>query len=561
MSLWTRYLAGDAGRWAFRHERLRLRDGRTLGQALERDPWQRELWDLVDAPELRVGMIVGTRGLGKTELAGAVAIERMVLRTDFRVFAIANDADQARLIHEAAAGFVTRDKALAAICNVQRNRIECQASGSRLEVLTSDAISSYGLGSKPTLFVFDELWGLTDRALLDAVLSALPKAPGSQLLVTTNAGFFDTPAWELWKLCRDGGDSAFRGWDSFERGVWPSWMPIEERERQRRLLPASVFERFFENRWTSGSGEFLSREDVEACIDEDLEPHALRFSPAHRHYLGIDLGLKHDRSAIVVLHKERERAVVDHVATWYGTPERPVSLEDVHAYLAMLGRRIPRLKRAYADPWQGSLLIERARRGGMRTLEEFPFTTANVQLLSQSLWNAFRSDAIRIPPYGPLIDELVGAKLVQRRYGWRIDHQAGGFSDHLMALGLALVASIGESGEVVIDDTRWQEMLEAYKARVADWRPFGFGKRHGLTLVGGPKDLEAEIRVAQILRKLDRISGQEYAALRQHIAERVHRTPGGLRSVGLDDGGWLDRELGSLESFVLGREREDARVA
>ena len=39
MISWKRYVDGDAGLWLFRSERLRHRDGRSITEALEADPW------------------------------------------------------------------------------------------------------------------------------------------------------------------------------------------------------------------------------------------------------------------------------------------------------------------------------------------------------------------------------------------------------------------------------------------------------------------------------------------------------------------------------------------
>ena len=90
-------------RWAFRRERLRLPNGTTLGgEALARDPWQGKVWEIFDSATY--AFLCGTRGVAKTTTAAAFAIERCALRRDFRAIVVANDGDQAQLLHEAAAG-------------------------------------------------------------------------------------------------------------------------------------------------------------------------------------------------------------------------------------------------------------------------------------------------------------------------------------------------------------------------------------------------------------------------------------------------------------------------
>ena len=551
MTTWSRYMDGQVGRWAFRHERLVLPNGRTMGQALEDDPWQREIWDIVDDPSVEVAMLLGFRGIGKTSFVAALGSERIVLRRRHEVIAVANDLDQVRLLLEEAAGFVRRDPMLSKVCSIFRDRIENRQTGSRLRVVTADAVSSYGLGARPTTYLYDELWGATNRDLLDALLSALPKSPGSQFIAPTNAGFVDTPAHELWQLCRAPENPSFVGWDSVERGVWPSWLPRDALEQQRKLLPKSQVDRLWFNVWTAGGGEYLAREDVLACVDDSLDPHSQKFVANRRYYGGVDLGVRHDRSVIAIGHKEREVFVCDHIATWFGTQECPVSLEAVQAHLHMLAGKIPRLRRVYVDPWQALLLIERAKRAGVRNVEEYTFTSQNLQLLSQSVWQAFRSGNIRVPRYEPLLDELVSAKVRESRYHWRVDHEAGGYTDHLTALGLALVAAIPERGELIFESPSDQHLIEFFRERVSSPHRFGFAKRSGRMSVGaGPSrpDLAAEVRLCQLLHKADRISPEEVAMLREEIRRRAFDDPWMQWRSQYTDG--LEAELGTVFDFV-----------
>jgi hypothetical protein len=562
VSGWAKYLRGAAGREAFRRERLRLPTGQTVGESFEADPWLRAgPWAMWDDPGLQVGFIVAQRGAAKTTTAAAMALEALSIGGDCEVIVVSNDADQAGLVHDAAAGFVRRDQVLGALLEVYRDRVENRHTGARLRVLTSDAVTSYGLGGRRSLLIYDEIFGARSRDLLDSLVSALPKVKGSKLLALSNAGFVDSAAWQLLQLCKSG-DPAFRAWDSVEAGVWPSWMDPAERERQKRALPPSVYARLWLNQWTSGGGDFLTREDVESCIDEDLNPHRLEFDPGRRFFLGIDVGTKHDRSCVLVGHKEREVFVVDSIATWQGTPEAPVSLEHVTAHVLMLGQKIKRLRKGYVDPWQAIHLLERVHRAGLRTVEEYTFTPKNVQMLSQALWNAFRSQTVRIPPHAYLVEELVTARVVERSYGWRVDHSSvsGSYSDHLMALGMALVASAGDHGELVGETESDRQLVETLVQNIRYPRRFGFPRRLGLQLMnmdGGPAEPERHdvaIRLLQLLLRLERLSEPEAEMISRTIRDEVSRC--GCRrllewTVDAFDEGQIHEgyQLGSLSQF------------
>ena len=527
---WSRYLNGADGHEAFRAEVLRLPDGRSVAQGFERDPWLREMLAAVDDPLCQVFFADGTRGSGKTTSISWIAVERLALRSSHDVLVFANDKDQAKILLREAARFVKRSPLLAKILDVQAGGIVNRTNGSRMEVLAADAASNFGFGIRPFTAILDEFCYAPNRDLWDALFTALPKSSGSQVIILTNAGpTRDCVAYEVREMCRKSTEPAFRFFSTAAASVVPSWISKDEIEQQRRSLPDSVFARLWAGAWGCGDGGFLSREEVEACIDPRLDAASMKFAADRNYFIGIDLGLKHDRSAIVVLHKERETYVVDHIETWFGTPENPVSLEAVQSYLHMLGKRIRRLRRVFVDPWQGMLLMERAKRAGVRGIEEFTFTVQNVQLLSQSLWHAIRSRNVRMPAYALLVEELVQAKVVERRYGWRVDHRSGGFSDHLIALGMAIVAAMPDKGVLVTEDHQLSQLIDYWGKRVTSRRRFGLGSDSGLMTVAmnpedrhRPRDLRAEIRLLQVLRRADRISDVEADTMLSEIREASH---------------------------------------
>ena len=142
MSLWPRYLDGNAGLWAFRQERLFHRDGRSVAGAFERDSWQRAIFDIVDDPSVRLAFIETPRGYGKTTIAAALATERLVCRPDHSIYVVAADRDQARILTSEANGFVNRDPVFRRICVPLRERIANKLNDSTLEVLSADAASN-----------------------------------------------------------------------------------------------------------------------------------------------------------------------------------------------------------------------------------------------------------------------------------------------------------------------------------------------------------------------------------------------------------------------------------
>ncbi len=124
-----------------------------------------------------------------------------------------------------------------------------------------------------------------------------------------------------------------------------------------------------------------SPEDLAACVTLDgPQPH----DPRHRYVIGLDLGLKKDRTVLAVCHAERMSGpplvVLDRPHVLAGTRERPVSLADIemvaHKAATIFGAPI-RL-----DPWQAVGLAQRAP--GSRGKRH------RVDVLAPSRWGGWR---------------------------------------------------------------------------------------------------------------------------------------------------------------------------
>ena len=62
-------------------------------------------------------------------------------------------------------------------------------------------------------------------------------------------------------------------------------------------------------------------------------------------------------------------------------------------------------------------------------MKEFTFTSESVRRLSESLFNLIQTGRLRLYPDRELEREPLSLNVVQKGYGWRIDHGSGGFSD------------------------------------------------------------------------------------------------------------------------------------
>ncbi len=169
---------------------LRLEDGRTWLAAATR-------WQLDDAKAIldpprrgpRLHFLTRPRGGSKTTDLAAVASALLVeeLPPNSRAYALAADRDQARLLVDALGGLVARTPGLAGAIKVER-WTATTPSGARLEVVSADEASSYGL--RAHLFIVDEItvWPAPQRGVWVSIVSAIPKVKNARLVVLASAG-------------------------------------------------------------------------------------------------------------------------------------------------------------------------------------------------------------------------------------------------------------------------------------------------------------------------------------------------------------------------------------
>jgi hypothetical protein len=158
---------------------LVIEDGRRWGDAAS--DFQREDAEAVLDPESATpySFLTRARGGSKTgDLAGmAIAAMLAQLPPSSRLYGIAADQDQGRLLVDSIDGYARRTPELRGALDVQSFRVVARRPGSVLDVLAADAASVWGL--RPAFLVVDELaqWGSTagPRTIFEAVTTAVAK--------------------------------------------------------------------------------------------------------------------------------------------------------------------------------------------------------------------------------------------------------------------------------------------------------------------------------------------------------------------------------------------------
>jgi hypothetical protein len=414
---------------------LRLDDGR---------PWAAAAtdWQLADAAAVcdptgpRRHFQVRPRGASKTTDAAAAALALLVTEAPprSRSHAYAADADQARELLDALAGFASRTPGLGGAVKLEAGRATVIRSSATLQVEASDAASAFG--KRPWLVTIDELsqWPRTPNhtRLWGAIVSALPKRADSRLLVISMAGSPTHPSYRVWRRAQSSAD-----WRASRVPGPCPWWSASDVAATRAELTEAEFRQYVLAEWCESDDALTTEGDVQACVThpEPLPPRA-----GVRYCLSVDVGTRRDRTAVAVAHTEPSpagrRVVVDRVLRWQGTRLRPVQLGEVEAALLRLHREYHGAPLVF-DFHQAAQLTERLRAAGVRCLE-YPFTVAGVNRLARVLHGALRDRAIGLPDDPELLAELREVRIVATGPGTvKLDNPPGTHDDQAVAVALA----------------------------------------------------------------------------------------------------------------------------
>lgn len=430
---------------------LVLEDGPRWGEVAEPFQWQ-DARAVLDADSATpYSFLTRGRGASKTaDLAGmAVAVMVAQLAPASRLYAVAADRDQGRLIVDSVHGFAQRTPELRGVLEVGAYRVAATRGGSVLEILAADAPGAWGL--RPSFVIADEVaqWGSTGapRRLWEAVVTAVAKIRGCRLAVCTTAG--DPAHWSRRVLDHALADPL---WRVHEVPGPAPWLDPERLAEQRRRLPESAYRRLFLNEWVAADDRLASPEQIRALatLDGPLPP-----ARGERYVVAVDLGLTKDATVAAVAHAEPlarvldgdppwqetivgTRLVLDRLEVWQGTRDRPVDLSAVEAWVGQASDSYFNAQ-VVVDPWQAAGLAQRLRRRGVR-VTEYPFTAQSVGRIARTLIVAIENQALALPDDEALLDELEHVRVRETTPGvYRLDHDADRHDDRAIALGLAAV--------------------------------------------------------------------------------------------------------------------------
>jgi hypothetical protein len=277
-------------------------------------------------------------------------------------------------------------------------------NGSVIQVLAQHYTSA--AGSRPSLVLYDELWGyISERARrMWAEMTLPPTIPNAMRVIVTYAGFEDESdllfdiynksfvngavVEELKDIVDDNDDPVchkngrtFVMWDTVPRMPWQT--PDYYESEMANLRP-SDFLRMHKNRWVTSNESFIPVEMWDKAASKLAGPLTLlKDQPAHTLpiTIGVDIGTKHDSSAVVGVYYDSKRNKVGLAfhAIWIPIQGETLDIENtVESYLINIWK-VFKLIGVLFDPSQFLRSGVSLRRRGLPMIE-FPQTEGNMTL-------------------------------------------------------------------------------------------------------------------------------------------------------------------------------------
>jgi len=398
------------------------------------------------------------RGHSKTtDLAVQIAWILIASHRALSGIAAAADMDQAALVSAAVQRIARGNPELFRDLIFQKNLIRNKKTGSKLEIISSDVQSSWGI--IPDFIICDELCHWEQPEMWESLLSSAAKKKDCLLVVLTNAGVGRDWQWKVREAARE----SQRWYFSTLDGPQAPWITDDWLEEQKEMLPKPVFERLWLNRWQHSDGEFVTLAEAEACRDDSLAWTAGGEQNV-TYFAAVDYAEKHDYTVGVVVHRDGENIVVDRMDAISPTPDSPVPVSWVERWIENVGSNFPHVRFVLDEyqlvgviqKYESHFEIDRFAFAGGRGNHQLAIHLRRLILNRKISWYADCGAVDSILLRDDLETELASLKLKVSASGrCRIDHTRDSIhhDDRAFTLGAACLHALKHSDEI-----QWMEV-------------------------------------------------------------------------------------------------------
>jgi phage terminase large subunit-like protein len=446
------------------------------GEAFVLEPFQRRmLADYFDGVTEIV--IVIPKKNGKTTLLGALALFHLWKWPEAECVIGASSRDQARILFKQAAGLVRRSR-MESRFDVKGGygeiRVAGVKDGPRVRVLAADANTADGV--IPTLALVDELHRHPSGELYGVFMDGLGPRGGQMVTISTAGATQDSPLGLL--RAKAYGFPSFQRWDeekynsarsedgTFVMHEWclaaaddvddmaevvkanPASWHTEQALRRRHDSPSMTpwqWKRFACGIWTEGEEPWLNPAIWDALADPTLE-----FDDDVPVWLGVDIGVRHDSTAIVACASLGDGRVAVKSVVMRPPSDGEIPLERVEQKIRDLCDSLD-VQGVMYDPWSFRRSAELLTSEGV-PMVEFPQSPERMANASENLYRLIDAGQLSHDGDPVLRAHVVAGVTKETERGWRLvkDPKMSRPIDALIALAMAALPAVSEAPEPLV---------------------------------------------------------------------------------------------------------------
>jgi len=441
--------------------------------------------------ELRFRLVLWSepKKSGKTFLAAMVLLWWAFTNAHTEIIVAANDLDQSvSRVFETAVALVKHNPALARLVTVRAEKL-LFTNGTVVTAIASDYRGA--AGSRHSLVIFDELWGFhsENAQRLYEELTPPVTEENAWVLVVTYAGF--TGESKLLETMYERGragvrvdaklelyeaDGLFMYWSHTPRQPWQTdAKAVRYYAEQARSLRPATFARLHRNEWVTAESIFITPVLWDPNVDQDARPWlpARAGEPRLRIWVGVDVALKHDYSAVVAVTRtaEGQLQLIRHWL-WKPSASTPLNLEATVEQALWECAQGYIVQAIYVDPFQMHRSMTTLQQAGL-PVQEFPQTSQNLTRMGQTLLDLLRGHNLCLYRDDEMRAQALSVVAVESPRGFRLaKEKASRKIDLIVALSLACLAALDEpSGPPPLTDSDLAEMARQERAL---FRALGF---------------------------------------------------------------------------------------
>lgn len=406
----------------------------------------------------REALILLARGNGKSTLLASIALWHLLSHPEPRIAIGAASREQAATLFDIARGMASHPSIAS---RVEITRREIRTSNGWLRVVASDGPKQHGLIL--SLAIVDELHAHRDSELYTALRTGMLKRRDARIVTISTAGSDDDSALgqlrrralELPKVKTSGPITAATGpnlalleWSlpdaasiddmSIVKTVNPaSWLREPDLAEQREAVHEAAFRRYHCNQWVAGIDGAISATEWANCAAPGCEIAA----GVDGVFVGVDLGLKWDSTAIVPIHRDEDRIRV-HRPTILVPPQdgTALDLEEIFAAIVAVRERWPSATIVLDPEAGGETLAQRIDRELGGQILTHSQRTGPMSKASGLLAETISAGQLEHPDDPALTKHVLAAAAKFIGTGWRFTKQRGKSQpiDAVIALAMAV---------------------------------------------------------------------------------------------------------------------------